>query len=153
MADLDDTAARKRRIALVVEDDAPIRALISIMLRRIGFETLEAADGEEALQRLKAGNSEIHLLVVDLMMPELNGWDLVTWTKTNRPELCERTLIVTAAGAKQLARLPEGSYAAILEKPFDHSNFYSQAAACAGIAADWNGSAAAERPSIESGTR
>ena len=151
MADHEDTGTRKRRLALIVEDDAPIRALMSIMLRRIGFQIQEAADGEEALQRLQSDASEIHLLVVDLMMPELNGWDLVAWTKANRPELCERTLIVTAAGAKQLARLPEGSYAAILEKPFDYSNFYSHAAACAGIAADWNG-AAQERQTIASGS-
>ena len=59
---------------LVVDDDQNIRELVSLFLRRAGFEVHEAADGREALTALETIHADMAIL--DIMMPNLDGWDL-----------------------------------------------------------------------------
>lgn len=56
---------------LIVDDEKEIRDLVEIYLKGEGYETLKAADGEEALYLLR-GN-EVDLVILDVMMPKLNG--------------------------------------------------------------------------------
>ena len=59
---------------LVVDDDAHIRELARVFLRREGFEVIEAADGIEALETLDS--VKVDLAVIDIMMPKMDGWAL-----------------------------------------------------------------------------
>lgn len=59
---------------LVAEDNEPLRQLMKIHLRRAGYQVIEARDGEEALEKLEQG--PVHLMIVDVMMPRLDGLDL-----------------------------------------------------------------------------
>lgn len=61
---------------LAVDDDPHIRALLKLYLQKEGYRLLEAADGEEALQLLEADH--IHLAIVDIMMPNIDGYELCT---------------------------------------------------------------------------
>lgn len=58
---------------LVVDDDAPLRVLISHQLELAGFEVVSAADGPAALDVLRA-DASIRLVLLDLMMPGMDGW-------------------------------------------------------------------------------
>ena len=60
---------------LIADDEAKIRRIIRDFLTAKGFETVEAEDGEQAL-RVFAENSDIALAVLDIMMPEMNGWEV-----------------------------------------------------------------------------
>ena len=60
---------------LIADDEAKIRRIIRDFLTAKGFETVEAEDGEQAL-RFFAENSDIALAVLDIMMPEMNGWEV-----------------------------------------------------------------------------
>ena len=60
---------------LVVDDESRMRKLVSDFLVRQNYEDLEAADGEEALD-LFYREKDIALLILDVMMPKLNGWDV-----------------------------------------------------------------------------
>ena len=62
--------------ALIIDDSKAMRCLLSRMLRRLGFEVLEAANGRLGLQRLQE-NGKIDLALVDWNMPEMNGLDFV----------------------------------------------------------------------------
>ncbi len=66
---------------LVVDDDAHIRELVQVFLQRDGFEVLEAADGLLALSQLD--NSKVDLAIIDVMMPNMDGWDLCRDLKSN----------------------------------------------------------------------
>ena len=59
---------------LIVDDDPHIRELIRVFLIHEGFEVVEAADGREALSRLDT--HKVDLAVIDIMMPQMNGWEL-----------------------------------------------------------------------------
>ena len=61
---------------LVCDDDKEIVEAIEIYLQQEGFHVLKAYDGEEALEILK--NNEVHLLIMDVMMPKLDGLQVLT---------------------------------------------------------------------------
>jgi DNA-binding response OmpR family regulator len=61
---------------MVVDDEARMRKLVKDFLVRKDFEVVEAADGEEALD-LFYKNKEIALIILDVMMPKMNGWEVV----------------------------------------------------------------------------
>ena len=63
------------REVLVVEDDTDLRESLSQALRDHGFGVTSAANGQEALDLLRAG-ARPSVILLDLMMPELNGWQL-----------------------------------------------------------------------------
>ena len=58
---------------LVVDDEARMRKLVSDFLVREGYEVLEAANGEEAMDLFYA-DKEIVLIILDVMMPKMDGW-------------------------------------------------------------------------------
>lgn len=62
-------------IVLIVEDEDPIRELIKMNLTMAGYDTLEAADGEEALELINT--EKIDLIILDIMMPKYDGFELL----------------------------------------------------------------------------
>lgn len=61
---------------LVADDEERIRKLVHDFLVKAGYEVVEASDGEEALNLLY-GNKSIALIILDVMMPRLNGWQVL----------------------------------------------------------------------------
>jgi CheY-like chemotaxis protein len=68
--------AAGREVVLVVEDEAEVRRIAARALRIGGYEVLEAADGEAALEVLRSRRDAIRLVVTDLAMPRMGGFDL-----------------------------------------------------------------------------
>ncbi|MDY2589784.1 MAG: response regulator transcription factor [Agathobacter sp.] len=60
---------------LVVDDESRMRKLVRDFLVKKGYEVLEAADGEEALDLFYA-DTKIALIILDVMMPKMNGWEV-----------------------------------------------------------------------------
>jgi DNA-binding response OmpR family regulator len=65
---------------LLVDDDESVRAVLSFPLEKDGYEVLQAADGEEALQMFAGG--QIDLVVLDIMLPKLDGLDVCRRLRT-----------------------------------------------------------------------
>jgi signal transduction histidine kinase len=72
---------------LVVEDEGPVRALVTAMLRRQGYDVLEAGSAEEALALEEKEGDDIDLLVADIVMPGLSGTELTHRMKDLRPRM------------------------------------------------------------------
>ncbi len=70
-------AVVKNHKILVVEDEADIRQVLCFFLRHSGYEVLDVASGEEAIKIIP--QYQPHLLVLDLMMPGVSGWDVLQW--------------------------------------------------------------------------
>lgn len=79
---------------LVADDDANIRELVSLFLRTDGFNTVEAADGQEALNIY--ASTQVDLVVLDIMMPIMDGWTLCKELRRANPDL--PLLMLTAKG-------------------------------------------------------
>ena len=63
------------KTVLLVDDEAPIRDAAAEALRRAGLSVIQAANGREGLDRIKAGEAD--LVVLDVIMPEMTGWDVL----------------------------------------------------------------------------
>ena len=72
---------------LLVEDEEAVRSFAARALRMRGYEVLEASGGEEALEIVRDHKAAIHLLVTDVVMPNMDGPTLVRAIKRLRPEM------------------------------------------------------------------
>ncbi|QSZ43101.1 response regulator [Sulfurimonas aquatica] len=116
----------KKETILVVDDSSLYRALISKLLKRHNFKTLEAEDGDEALLVLKQ-NPDINLVVTDYEMPNLNGLGLI---KEIRKEHSINVLPIIVISSLDTATtivdcLKNGAND-YLHKPFSNQEFYSR---------------------------
>jgi signal transduction histidine kinase len=105
-----------RESILLVEDEQAVRRFISNLLRRQGYDVLDASDGDEAL-RVEQSLNAIHLLITDLVMPRLGGSELAQRLALQRPGL--KVLYMSGYSDDMLLQregLPAG--ADLLRKPF-----------------------------------
>lgn len=65
----------KKKKILIVDDELKMRILIRDFLRKEGFETIEASNGNDALN-LFLEDKEIDLIILDVMMPQMDGWEV-----------------------------------------------------------------------------
>jgi two-component system cell cycle sensor histidine kinase/response regulator CckA len=103
---------------LVVEDEPAVRRLAVEVLRRHGYQVLEAADGGEAMKVAERHPGNIHVLITDLVMPEMNGVDLAGRLIARRP--ATRVLYISGYTDEAVARggvLEPGTN--FLQKPFN----------------------------------
>jgi DNA-binding response OmpR family regulator len=86
-----------RLLILLVEDDDDIRETLADLLRAEGFDVEGARDGVEALEVLSFGKRPPCLVLLDLMMPNLNGWQLLEIMRKDDRMLAIPVVIMTAA--------------------------------------------------------
>lgn len=72
----------KSSTILVVDDEARMRKILSDFLTKSGYEVLQACDGEEALE-IYYENSDINLIILDVMMPKIDGWEVCKEIRKN----------------------------------------------------------------------
>jgi PAS domain S-box-containing protein len=107
-----------RGTILLVEDDEPVRALVSLVLGQEGFTVLEADSGTAALEVASFHDGPIDLLLTDLVMPEMSGERLVERVHERLPDA--RVLFMTGYSEEMIAdRSVRGPLEAVLHKPFE----------------------------------
>lgn len=102
---------------LVVEDDDAIRTMLVSALRRGGFGTDAAADGAVALELV--AQSEYAVIVLDLMMPRLNGFDFLDAFHKIEPRPRSVVIVLTAFDDAKIAIVNANQVHAVIRKPFD----------------------------------
>ena len=108
---------RGTETVLLVEDEAPVRAVALRALRAQGYRVLEAGDGAEALELAAAHGDAIDLLVADVVMPRMGGIELARRMRADRPGL--RVLHVSGYVEPALREGPSvAAQTAFLHKPF-----------------------------------
>lgn len=101
---------------LVIDDNAELRMLLKEILEEKGFTVFEAGDGQEALEVLE--RTLIHLAIVDLDMPRVNGLQFTHRAKAGHPQL--PVIMVTAyAQFYSPAEILAAGVDAFLQKPLD----------------------------------
>lgn len=112
------------RSILVVEDDEAIRSTLASVLETEGYRALTAENGRQALEILRAGGCEAPcLILLDLMMPEMNGWEFLE-IRRKADVIASIPVIVISAATDQMiagvrrAVLP-GQAVKVLKKPLE----------------------------------
>jgi two-component system, chemotaxis family, chemotaxis protein CheY len=101
---------------LVVDDDAELREMMVQMLTLEGFEPAAACDGVEALQKLRGPGMRPHVILLDMMMPRMDGWEFCRQRALD-PSLRKIPLVVLSAAPRERIQVPA---VAVLSKPFDY---------------------------------
>jgi signal transduction histidine kinase/CheY-like chemotaxis protein len=107
--------ARRRQTALLVDDDAALRAALAEVLEEFGCEVLDAADGAAALGILRS-DRPVDLMLVDLKMAGLGGLEVVRRARLLRPAL--KVLVMTGYGDMAEGAAASADIAGLLRKPF-----------------------------------
>jgi CheY-like chemotaxis protein len=112
----------------VVEDDAAIRRLVRMVLEREKYRVEVAADGVEAV--LKVGVVDYDVIILDLMMPNLDGFTLINTLHENDPARLRRIIVTSAASPTVIKERMHGKPFAVLPKPFDLKDLIAHVRDC-----------------------
>jgi DNA-binding response OmpR family regulator len=118
---------------LLVEDDPGIQMLLKRFLDRQGFVVDVANEGEAALRIVKSTRYDVVLL--DLMMPHVNGFEFIRELKSSAPHLLNRTIVLTAASEATLRDFDQQQVFSLIRKPFDLSHLATTLSSCAALPA------------------
>lgn len=100
----------------MVDDEPAIRALVAKIVERAGHPVDTARDGAEAIEKLE--HTQYAVIVLDLMMPNVDGYGLIQHLKT-RKGVKPAVIVVSAGDSGALRRLDGAMVHSILRKPFD----------------------------------
>jgi CheY-like chemotaxis protein len=101
---------------LIVEDDADLRTMMAELLTLEGYTAAAVANGREALDYLLDGHDQPSVILLDLMMPVMDGWEFRRAMKDD-PKLADLPVIVLSALDQSIARGVDS--VAYLKKPLD----------------------------------
>src|SRR5258707_1121191 len=115
---------------LVIDDDLAIRVLLQAVLRRMKFDVELAEDGAVGLDKVRR-DGEFDLILLDLMMPRLNGYEFIEKISQEMPDGGRPHIIVfTAAGKRGVEKIPANAVCNSILKPFDLEKFIEMIRDC-----------------------
>jgi DNA-binding response OmpR family regulator len=103
---------------LIVEDEYDIAHTIEMLLIMESYQVICVTNGKEALNLLSQTAQKPDLIISDVMMPTMNGYDLAHALKANT-ELCQIPLMLMSAVDPDMTRLETGTFNVFIRKPFD----------------------------------
>ena len=115
-------------LILVVDDEPSIRRFAMRALLEEGFDVREAGDGEQALRIVDAGG--VSVLVSDVVMPRLNGVQLMERVARSHPQL--PVVLMSGYAAPELAEMGIAAPCALLTKPFTPDRLVEEVRRCLG---------------------
>lgn len=101
---------------IVVEDEPDLRETIREFLEMEGFRVRTAANGREALELLGADLCSC-LVLLDLMMPEMNGWEFLETVRKEHAGFLSSTPVVVVSAAAGLGKVRETYGCEVMQKP------------------------------------
>jgi CheY-like chemotaxis protein len=118
-------ALEQKGLVLIIDDDRDVRESVALLLEGSGFDVVTADNGARAVALLEQGVRP-RAIILDLMMPVMNGWDFFEWQKSS-PLATTPTLVYTATGLRPGALGP----LRIMPKTIPATAFVSAVAAAA----------------------
>lgn len=120
-------AGKKGRI-LVADDDLAIRVLVKAVLKRARYDVDTASNGREALEKVAAAHYDV--VVLDLMMPEVSGFEVLERLPPREPFFGKFVVIMSATSPEAMAKAASSKVFGTLRKPFDIAELVSKVDAC-----------------------
>ena len=117
------------RKILVIDDDLAIRVLLQAVLKRMNFDVELAEDGAAGLAKV-TNNGNFDLILLDLMMPRLNGYEFIEEIGRKYGENRPHMIVFTAAGKRGVDKIPADAICNSILKPFDLEKFIEMVGDC-----------------------
>ena len=118
----------RARHALIVDDDQGLQGLFTTLLSKNGFSVDCAPNGRAAFEQLRSHAYSVILL--DLMMPDVSGFELIDRIKRESPSLLGRVIVLTGAPHRVIDGFDTKSLWGMIRKPFDIDDLVSSAVRC-----------------------
>ena len=115
--------------ALIVDDDEPIRSMLATIVRHHGFAVETASDGGQAIESIARDGFDVVLL--DLMMPRVDGYEVLDHLRDEHPEMIPCTIVSTAIPERDLRRQSISGVFKVHSKPFDIARLVADIRQCA----------------------
>ena len=113
---------------LVVDDESAVRRFAVRVLQREGYAVLEASDGAEALDVVRAESASVEVVVSDIVMPRLNGVELMQALSVSHPGL--PVILMSGYATAALSELGIAAPCSILTKPFPADRLLAEVQRC-----------------------
>jgi two-component system, cell cycle sensor histidine kinase and response regulator CckA len=113
---------------LVVDDETAVRHFAARVLERAGYGVFEAEDGAEALELLQDGASGVSVVVSDVVMPRLNGVELMLALSESRPDL--PVVLMSGYATTALQDLGIAVPCGVISKPFPAERLLDEVRRC-----------------------
>lgn len=123
----------KQAKALIVDDDDPIRSMLAKVVERMDLDVETARDGAEAIALID--RNDYDCVILDLMMPRIDGFAVLRHMRDHHPELLRHTIIASAVPQREIERRVADRVFRIHAKPFDVSTLLHDIDNCARSAA------------------
>jgi two-component system cell cycle sensor histidine kinase/response regulator CckA len=118
----------EREVVLVVDDESTVRRFARRVLVEHGFDVHEAADGAEALDLVRAMYDRLDLVVSDIVMPKVNGVELLKQLAIAQPNL--PVILMSGYAGPELAERGIQAPCSILAKPFSAETLVAEVRRC-----------------------
>jgi CheY-like chemotaxis protein len=103
---------------LLAEDEEQVRTIATVLFKKLGFTVIDAANGREALELYQQNAANIILVVTDMGMPVMNGYELFYKLKQLNPQL--PIIISSGFGEGDIAsKIPREEMAGLINKPYN----------------------------------
>lgn len=121
---IQETPPRLR--VLVIDDDKALQIFYLTLLTRYHYTVDCVPDGRMAIANVQ--NTNYDAIILDLMMPNINGYEFIDFLMQDKPEALEHVLVVTGASTAQIEKVP---LERVLRKPFELTELLDHVAECA----------------------
>ena len=116
------------RTVLVVDDESAVRRFAVRVLQREGYAVMEASDGAEALDLVRGNGASVEAVVSDIVMPRLNGVELMQALSASHPGL--PVILMSGYATAALSELGIAAPCSILTKPFPADRLLAEVERC-----------------------
>lgn len=114
----------RRKRALLLDDDAAMRRLVSLLLKRAGFTVDCVVSGNDAIVAIE--EQHYTAILLDLMMPLEGGMTVIRYLRENAPQMLRRVIVITGAPDAVLDPIRNEIFA-VVRKPFRHEELVETA--------------------------
>lgn len=116
------TSAKLSGTVLVADDETSVRSVMELLLKRMGFTVLSAADGRQAVELFRQHSNDISFVLMDLTMPHLDGRGALMEMRQIRPHV--KVVLTSGYDSDDLTRAYEKEgFNAFIQKPCDVETF------------------------------
>jgi PAS domain S-box-containing protein len=117
-----DAIASNHPLVLVCDDDPSCRTVLQTLLEAQNYQVVTVASGQEAVEQAAA--LQPHVILLDLLMPAMNGWEVMAVLK-ERADTKEIPIVICSVCSQTQSNLPDGSFVDWVDKPLDEGALFS----------------------------